>query len=37
MKQYIDTVIDELSNLPIPDAEVFIYNDDSTDTTGASV
>lgn len=37
MKQYIDTVIDELSNLPIPDAEVFIYNDDSTDTTGATL
>lgn len=37
MKQYIDTVIDELSDLPIPDAEVFVYNDDSTDTTGATL
>lgn len=27
MKQYIDTITDELSSLPIPDAEVYVYAD----------
>lgn len=37
MKQYIDTVTDELSDLPVPGAEVFVYNDDATENTGASL
>lgn len=37
MRQYIDTVTDELSDLPIPDAEVFVYNDDATDTAAATL
>ncbi len=37
MKQYIDTVTDERSNLPVPDAAVYVYNDDATDADAATL
>lgn len=33
MKQYIETITDELTGLPIPGAEVFVYDDDNNFAT----